>query len=170
MKYLFQAQSEDYAQTMIEQWKYQAPYNIYDYEKEKEDLLNPRLWGESKFVALNRNGELVGELTIEFFDETLEGDTYIDARTVRANPNKEYDMWIGFGLRPDLTSKGLGADYIKACIDYAVFAFNYKGDFVRLAVCNKNERAIRVYQALGFKQFGSFEAEDDKILWMMKKL
>lgn len=171
MKYLFQAQNLTYATTMINEWKYPEEYHIYNYENEKEDLLNHNLWGQNRFVALNKKCELAGELTIEFFDETLDTeDTYVEARTVRATPNKDYEMWIGFGLRPDLVGKGLGEDFIKDCIEYAVSTYDYKGQYVRLAVAEFNQRAIKIYKRLGFEQFDTYEGNNTKILWFRKDL
>ncbi|WP_461614737.1 hypothetical protein [Clostridium sp. Marseille-QA1073] len=108
MKYKFISMNKEYATEMINNWKYKGEYFVYDYCNEKEALLEEESWGFGKFAALDENNNLIGELTIEFFeevDESSEDDGYVDIKTVKDNPNKIYEMWIGFGLRSDLTGQ-----------------------------------------------------------------
>lgn len=88
---------------------------------------------------MNENEELVGELTIEFFREIVkdsEDDGYVDIQTVMENLEKIYEMWIGFGLKPDLTGKGIGKEFVSTCVNFAIKFHNYKGDYVRLGVAD----------------------------------
>ena len=57
-------------------------------------------------------------------------------------------MEIGLGLRPDLTGKGLGRGFLVAGLAFARRSFRL-GVF-RLSVASCNERAIKVYEGVGF--------------------
>jgi len=46
--------NDNYAKTMINEWKYENEYSIYDYCNEAEDLLEKKNWGFSKFAVLNK--------------------------------------------------------------------------------------------------------------------
>jgi len=52
--------NDNYAKTMINEWKYENEYSIYDYCNEAEDLLEKKNWGFSKFAVLNEKEILVG--------------------------------------------------------------------------------------------------------------
>ncbi|ERI91977.1 acetyltransferase, GNAT family [Clostridiales bacterium oral taxon 876 str. F0540] len=175
MIFKFVPMNEGYAREMIDNWKYEGEYSIYNYVNEAELLLEEQSWGANRFAVLDENDELAGELTTEFFrevDKDSEDDGYVDIKTVRDNPDKVYEMWIGFGLKPKLTGKGMGKEFISQCVDFAVRYHDYKGDYVRLGVAEFNKRAIRTYQKAGFEVFDNYVGEIDNkkmsILWMKK--
>lgn len=177
MTFKFVAMNEDYAREMVDNWKYGGELSIYDYINEEEDLLECENWGTGRFAVLNENDELVGELTTQFFREVAkesEDDGYVDIKTVRENPDKVYEMWVGFGLKPDLTGKGIGKEFISECINFAVKFHNYKGDCIRLGVAEFNKRAIKTYEKIGFEVFDIYNGEigdkNLKVLWMKKRL
>lgn len=177
MNFKFVSMNEKYAREMIDSWKYGGEYSIYDYKNEEELLLEEQKWGKEKFAVLDEKDNLVGELTTEFFDEVdenSEDDGYVELDVVKNNPNKDYQMWIGFGKRPDLTGNGLGYEFVIACVDFAVKYHNYKGDYVKLGVAEFNKRAVRAYEKAGFEVFTTYNGEiagkELKILWMRKKL
>ena len=60
-------------------------------------------------------------------------------------------MWIGFGLKPEWTGRGMGIGFVRAGIAFGVETFGYRGDHIMLAVAAFNQRAIRVYERLGFQ-------------------
>ena len=177
MNFKFKAMSRDYATEMINNWKYENKYSIYDYSNEAEELLNEKNWGFGKFAVFNEEDMLVGELTIDFFnevDENSEDDGYVDRETVRSNPNKVYEMWVGFGLKPNLTGNGVGKQFVSSCIDFAVKFHNYKGEYVRLGVAEFNKRALKTYEKVGFQVFNTYKTEiageKSSVLWMKKRL
>ena len=175
MKFQFVDMTKEYAGEMIKNWKYDGLYRVYDYANEEQELLCVENWGFSKFAVLDEKAVLVGELTIELFreeDENAADDGYIDRAAYAKAPDGVYEMWVGFGLRPDLTGKGLGAGFIAACIKFATSRFSYNGEFIRLAVADFNKRAIRTYQSIGFEVFDTFENAEKKqtILWMKKPI
>ncbi|CAM4009017.1 GNAT family N-acetyltransferase [Saccharibacillus endophyticus] len=61
---------------------------------------------------------------------------------------------IGLGLRPDLTSKGMGEAFLRHGINVLSEQFGAKK--FRLAVAAFNERAIQVYRRAGFREDAEF--------------
>jgi len=169
--YTFKAMTQELAELMIKEWKYPGMFSLYNYENEKDSLLDESLWGKSKFAVFN-DDELIGELTIDFFDVTDGKDEYVTRDFYQSNKELDYEMWFGFGLKPDLTSKGLGQQFVEECMQFALSFNNYEGPYIRLAVSEFNERAIKVYQRLGFETFDTYLGEIDgtkvKTLWMKK--
>jgi len=151
MTYTFVPMNHEFANTIVNTWKYENEYSIYDYSNEADHMLDEDGWDNGIFAVLNENGELIGELSIEFFDEQGQYTAY------RAFGNKalinERELWIGFGLRPDLVSKGLGTDFVTACVEFAVQSYHYRGEYVRLGVAKFNQRAIKTYARAGFQEF-----------------
>ena len=68
-------------------WRYEPPYDFYD--GDAEPVRNPERWYEARDEA----GALVGNFYFEEKGDALE---------------------IGLGLRPDLTGRGLGLDFLVA--------------------------------------------------------
>jgi ribosomal-protein-alanine N-acetyltransferase len=137
------------AQTIVDQWKYPGEYSIYDYSNEADHILDPAAWGVGLFAVLDRVGGLVGELSIEFFDESdhvTEYERFSDNFLINSR-----ELWIGFGLRPDLVGRGLGFKFVAACVQFAVAQCNYRGEYVRLGVAQFNKRAIKAYRRAGFE-------------------
>ena len=62
---------------------------------------------------------------------------------------------IGLGLRPDLTGRGLGECFVRACLRFASAALGAQS--YTLAVAAFNRRAITVYERAGFQEAGRFE-------------
>ncbi|WP_035291028.1 GNAT family N-acetyltransferase [Clostridium sp. KNHs214] len=177
MKFKFVPMNLEYAKEMIDNWKYNGEYHIYDYINEEEFLLCKETWGVGRFAVLNEQDKLLGELTIEFFteeDESSEDDGYVEYSIVRNNCENIYEMWIGWGLKPELCGKGLGVEFVSECINFAVREYDYKGEYVRCGVAAFNKRAIKVYEKLNFKTFHICEGEiankKYKILQMQKSI
>jgi [ribosomal protein S18]-alanine N-acetyltransferase len=114
----------------IAEWRYPEPYSFYDWTADPDDLrelLDPALRGEAYWAVRDDSGELVGYFSLK--------------------PKGE-DVEIGLGLRPDLTGRGLGADFLAAGLDFARQRFAPQR--FTLAVATFNERAITVYERAGF--------------------
>jgi ribosomal-protein-alanine N-acetyltransferase len=157
MDYTFVPMDGSYARTIVDTWAYGGEYAIYDYRHEAEHMLDPSGWGRGVFAILDHAGTLVGELSIEFFDDRdrpLEYEGFGDDVQINSR-----EMWIGFGLRPDLVGQGLGVGFVEACVEFAVAQTGYRGQAVRLGVANFNERAIRVYERAGFRSFDRARGE-----------
>ena len=172
MNYTFVPMDKAYASEIVETWKYEDEYSIYDYSNEADHMLDSEAWGTGIFAVLNEEGELVGELSVEFFDED---DNYTEYSEFN---NKELinqrELWIGFGMRPDLIGQGRGGEFVTACVGYAVNQTQYQGEYVRLGVAEFNQRAIRAYEKAGFEIFkrekGTINGEVFDCVHMQKRL
>jgi [ribosomal protein S18]-alanine N-acetyltransferase len=172
MNYTFVPMNEGYATEIVETWKYENEYSIYDYSNEAEHMLDSEGWGKGIFAILNQEEELVGELSIEFFDE--EGDYTEYSEFGNKEVINQRELWIGFGLRPDLIDQGRGAGFVTACVEYAVKRSQYRGKYVRLGVATFNKRAIKAYEKAGFQTFerviGTISGKTFECVHMRKKL
>lgn len=113
----------------IAEWRYPEPYSFYDWTADPDDLrelLDPALRGDA-YWAVKDEDELVGHFSFKAKGEAVE---------------------IGLGLRPDLTGRGLGADFLAAGLEFARERF--APERFTLAVATFNERAIKVYERAGF--------------------
>lgn len=61
---------------------------------------------------------------------------------------------IGLGMRPDLTGKGIGLEFVHAGLQFA--RERYAPATLRLTVATFNERAISVYLKAGFQSTTTF--------------
>jgi ribosomal-protein-alanine N-acetyltransferase len=149
MNYTFVAMTQEYATTLVDTWKYENEYAIYDYANEADHILDTESWGTGLFAILNAAGDLIGEVSIEFLDAQGLYTEYRDFEN-EALINQR-DLWIGFGLRPDLVGDGRGAEFVAACVDFAIRQCRYRGAYVYLGVAIFNQRAIRAYEKAGFQ-------------------
>ncbi len=137
--YHFRPMNDEEARAVVS-WRYEAPYDFYDMANDPvgvEDLLGPPERREGYYSVVS-GGEPVGYFCfgpggqLSSFDYADDG--YLD---------------IGLGLRPDLTGRGLGLEFLLAGLEFGRRRFAPAG--FRLAVATFNERAIRVYERAGFR-------------------
>lgn len=143
--------NEKYANEIAYKWKYEGVYSFYDMTSDEEDLeefLNSNQWNY-KYAVLNDCKELVG-----FYSYYFENDI----------------MWLGFGLKPELTGKGYGSDFVMSGIKFGVRYFNYSKDYLMLAVAKFNQRAIKVYQNIGFEIIEEYIQETNGGKYMFLKM
>lgn len=118
------------AREIADLWRYPAPYDFYDAAADPEDyseFVTPEKW-PAEFQKALRGGELVG-----FYSLWLSGG----------------GAEIALGLRPDLTGRGLGEPFVRACVR-DVDAKLPTGSHLKLGVAAFNQRAISVYERVGF--------------------
>jgi len=77
-------------------------------------------------------------------------DTKNWQNTIRAVLNENDEFWLSLGLRPDLTGHGLGEEFVLECVRYAISQYKLIKHTIKLAVALFNQRAIKVYQRVGF--------------------
>jgi [ribosomal protein S18]-alanine N-acetyltransferase len=122
----------------IATWRYPGEYSFYDADADPDDLaelLDPAEWGQRYFAADELAGHtLAGLLVVKLTGPVAE---------------------IGLGLRPDLTGRGLGESFLRACLHFASVALGAQS--YTLAVAAFNRRAITVYQRAGFQEVDRFE-------------
>jgi ribosomal-protein-alanine N-acetyltransferase len=106
-------------------WRYGPPFELYD-----GDGVPPR--NPERYVEVRGDdGALVG-----FYYLEERGDA----------------VFLGLGLRPDLTGRGLGLEFVRSGIDLARTRFASRR--IILDVAAFNERAIKVYERAGFRETG----------------
>jgi [ribosomal protein S18]-alanine N-acetyltransferase len=106
-------------------WQYGPPFEFYD-----GDGVPPKN-PERFFEVRDEAGTLVG-----FYYLEERGDA----------------VFLGLGLRPELTGRGLGLDFVCAGVEFAISRF--EPHRVILDVASFNERAIKVYKRAGFVETG----------------
>ena len=105
-------------------WRYDPPYDFYD--SDGLPVKNPEFF----FAVRDDEGALIG------FYFLPRGDA----------------LFYGFGLRPDLTGRGLGEQFVLAGLKFARPIYGRRR--VVLDVAAFNEHAIRLYRRLGFTETG----------------
>ena len=121
-----QAEAEE-----IALWHYPEPFSFYDASADANDLaelLDPALRGDEYVSVEDESGGLAG-----FF---------------QFKQDKQNSIEIGLGLRPDLTGRGLGSDFLAAGLRHARSRFGPTR--IVLSVATFNRRAITVYERAGF--------------------
>ncbi len=131
-------------------WQYEGSYAVYnigadaDEVNVESEMLDRR---SPHYAVRDENGALVGFFgfgsSSEVWDNP-EPHLYAEDRVVT----------VGLGMRPDLTGKGLGLAFTKAGLDFAQQEF--QPNAFRLYVLPFNERAIRVYERVGFQRSGTY--------------
>ena len=142
----------------ISRWCYPEPYATYGGDPSSvPGLLDPRY---NYHAVTGPDGELVGYFCFG-----------ADATVPAGRRLGLYDddaLDVGLGMRPDLTGRGLGPDFVRAGLRFAQRA--YSPPAFRLTVAAFNKRAIKVYEAVGFEVTHSFGDRDDEWLLMKRAL
>jgi ribosomal-protein-alanine N-acetyltransferase len=127
----------DYAARIIE-WTYENEYSIYSFQK--NDATVGELMNGDYYACLDQRNELLGYFCFGKSAQipTVETDAY----------NSEM-LDIGLGMQPARCGKGRGYLFVKAGLDFAFKEFNLRQ--LRLTVALFNQRAIRVYEKIGFR-------------------
>ena len=130
-----QPMSQDSAD-QIASWHYPAPYDFYDMVADEEDLaeLLSESTRENTYFEVIRNGALFGFATFQSQNKVLE---------------------IGLGMKPDQTGKGLGVNFYQAIEDYA--RKNFDCQVLQLSVASFNQRALALYQKVGYEKVESYQ-------------
>lgn len=138
-------------------WQYEPPYDFYN--NEVTDVAIRELMNGDYKAVLNEQRELIGFYCAgspaQVFAGLLVGvydEPYID---------------VGFGMRPDLTGKGMGADFCTFILKDVLKSNNSKP--IRLTVSTFNKRAINLYEKLGFEKHKLFKRDETEFMTMVKK-
>ena len=142
---------EEYANEIINNWHYDGIYSFYDMTADEEDLkvfTDRGYWKDTIFAVLNENNELVGWSSFYLENEIV---------------------WLSLGLKPGLTGIGLGEEFVSECVNFAKSHYKPNKQIVKfdVALFNQsaikdlgagfgpfNQRAIKVYERVGFSEFG----------------
>jgi len=136
MQYRFVSMNDECASEIVEEWHYDGIYSFYDMTADEEDLkifTDRRYWRNNTFAVLDESGVLIGWSSFYVEDDAL---------------------WLSLGLKPDLTGLGLGKEFVSECIEFARSYYKLDREPIRLDVALFNERAIKVYKKVGFRELG----------------
>jgi len=125
----------------ITKWQYLPPYHVYNMTNALDELVD-------SYYGVYKD-DLVG-----FF---CSGE---DAQVPPGNYTEGF-IDLGIGLRPDLCGQGMGASFMKEVMT----AFDKP---LRLTVYKWNERAIKLYEKLGFKYESEFYRGEKLFIIMTK--
>lgn len=132
----------------ITRWHYEEPYAIYNLSADSDDnlaeMLDPR---SPHYTIRDEQGQLIGFAC--FGTSAL-----VWSSATPAIYDEDQTIAIGLGMRPDLTGKGLGAEFVAAILAFVKERF--APEQVRLFVLPFNQRAIRLYEKMGFKRIGNY--------------
>ena len=131
----------------VSRWRYGELYSMYDGDPASvASLLEPRFRYHS---VHDERGELAGYFC---FGE----DARVPTGRRLGVYEKQPALDVGLGMRPDLTGRGLGAEFVFAGLRFAKEA--YSPPAFRLTVAASNQRAVRVYERVGFEMVEAFGA------------
>jgi len=153
--------SEAQARQMLA-WRYDPPYDLYNPDSRHldEDLryfLNPVT---QMHCIVRREQTELDETTLPS-TELIGGCSFgADARV----PGADYStpaLDLGIGLRPDLTSHGIGPEVIEAMMAFA--RAKWGETHFRASIAAFNERSQRAFARSGFHITQHFKAEHNKM-------
>ncbi len=141
MSFAFQLMDEADARA-IQSWRYEGEYAVYNAGADDDDpseLLDRR---SPYYAVRDEHGDLIG-----FF--CYGSSASITGSEEPGIYREDRSVLIGLGLRPDLTGKGLGLNFVNAGLAFGTeqFAPSAFGLYVMLF----NQRAISVYKRAGFQ-------------------
>ncbi|MBP1947471.1 GNAT family N-acetyltransferase [Virgibacillus litoralis] len=135
MDYAFEFMTQEQAEDIAYNWHYDGIYSFYDIEADKEDLaVFLDSYKRNSTYVVTKDSDVVG-----FFSFNKTENNTID---------------LGLAMRPDLTGSGNGSEFVKAGMEFA--KSNYSPDEITLSVATFNQRAIKVYRKIGFKDVETF--------------
>ena len=135
MKYDFRKVSDNDVQDFLN-WKYEGVYSLYDNDRiqGKIDWIRGLPEEDKAFSVYNGDNELIGHCEI-----------YIGEKTT-----------LSVQMRPCLTGKGMGKEFLQAFLEFVVEKYNLKS--IELIVAKFNERATKLYKNLGFVKVKEYSA------------
>lgn len=138
-------------------WKYDKPYDFYNNEINVEEI-NELLNGSYK-VLFNESEEVFGFMCT--------------GEAARVPIGHQYGVYndnlvdMGLGMNPKYVGKGYGYDFCSFIIKY--INENNMGVPIRLSVAIFNERAIHLYEKLGFKRKDMFSTASRAFITMIRE-
>jgi ribosomal-protein-alanine N-acetyltransferase len=124
-------------------WRYDPPYDLYDLSR--EDITGLLLPENRYHAVLDEKSDLIGYCCFGK-DAQVPGGDYSQGEPIILD--------IGVGLHPDYVGRGLGKDFVSAILVFA--ARTYAPKIYRVTVAAFNQRSLRVFRSLGFRQTHSF--------------
>lgn len=139
MKLSISKMGEDYA-VQILNWTYDAPYDFYNNELNTDSI--KEMLENDYYVVLNAVDELIGFFCIGSSAQVPIGSQF--------GAYSEDFIDIGIGMKPELTGRGFGFTFFSMILQY--IHANFENAPFRLTVAKFNQRAIHLYEKLGFSK------------------
>lgn len=119
----------------ILKWEYEGIYSFYNnsIDKEKVEWIKSFIDSDNNFSIYSEHDDLVGNCSFYYIEEFF---------------------CVGVQMRPDITGKGFGTEFVKSVIDFGKQKYNFS--YIDLTVAKFNKRAIKIYERLGFKVVEEF--------------
>ena len=130
----------------VASWHYPDPYGFYDWTSDADDLAELLDSVSRERGGYHASDDAIGEL-VGFLACTMSAGV----------------AQIGLGLRPDRTGRGLGGSFLSAAIDWLDGRFAPRE--LTLAVAAFNQRAITVYERVGFRTVRTFRHRTNGAEW-----
>lgn len=132
-KYKFRRVSENDVKDMLT-WKYEGIYSFFDNDlsQGKINYIKSFPTDDNVYAIYDEKNQLVGNCALYLNDKVS----------------------FSIQMRPNLTSKGMGKEFLEAFLEFAKEKYNLKN--IELSVLKFNERAIRLYKSLDFKVTDEF--------------
>ncbi|AFY56113.1 acetyltransferase, ribosomal protein N-acetylase [Rivularia sp. PCC 7116] len=134
---------------IILNWRYDESLHFYNYnpseiEETVQEFLNPK---NAYYSIFNNRNELIAYCCFG-----------TDARVKGGNYDTEA-LDVGFGIRPNLSKRGITFRIINAVYNFA--KSHFLTTLFRVTVAEFNQQAIRIYKKAGFKQVQKFKRKQD---------
>ncbi|ATP41395.1 GNAT family N-acetyltransferase [Solibacillus sp. R5-41] len=138
-------------------WEYDKPYDFYNNELTDEAM--KELLDGSYNALVNNNQELIG-----FFCTGNNAQVPV-GKKLGVYSAKSIDM--GLGMNPKYVGKGSGFEFCSFIMRY--IEKNYQSTPIRLTVAKFNQRAIHLYEKLGFVKKDEFSTDFAEFMTMVKE-
>ena len=157
MKLIIEDMNEKMAKEVLN-WKYDKPYDFYNSELTNEGM--EEMLDGSYYALINDFNELVGFFCIGETAQVPIGNQY--------SVYTEDLVDMGLGMNPAHVGKGNGFQFCSYILNF--IEQDYKSTTIRLTVAKFNQRAIYLYEKLGFVLESEFKNELAEFITMVKKI
>lgn len=147
MDYLISPITDELARRVVG-WRYDPPYDVYNLSAEDEKALMNPIYRYHQ--VQDSSGNLVG-FCCYGEDACVPGGDY--------EVGEPSCLDVGVGLHPDLVGKGLGTEFVQAVLEHA--AEIYRPENFRVTVAEFNQRSLKTFRRLGFKETNHFIRKPD---------
>lgn len=137
-------------------WEYVKPYDFYNNEITEENI--KELLDGTYYALMSDQHQLIGFFCMGKNAQVPIGNKY------SVYSDDFIDM--GLGMAPQLVGKGNGFTFCSFILSY--IEENYKAIPIRLTVAKFNQRAIHLYEKLGFDAKDEFSTDFADFMTMVK--
>ncbi|AIY05673.1 hypothetical protein Plano_1708 [Planococcus sp. PAMC 21323] len=141
----------------ILRWQYYSPYDFYNNELTEEAVAE--MMDGSHYAIYNRTKELIGFFCIGESAQVPVGRRY----GIYERGNIDF----GIGMNPQLVGQGHGYGFCTYILEWIKQCSPNKP--IRLTVARFNERAVALYEKLGFQAKNTFSSDLADFITMVKQ-